>query len=172
MYVAVKGGAAAIEGSWRLLDQQRRGDTKLAALSVAQIRSQLSLAVGRVMTEGSLYDPELAALAIKQAVDTFAAPIKDAAAKLGAALKTWRAEKTAGAAAQAERAAVQRCRDPQHPDDDGVEGLLGERMLRGELDDAPERVGPVPADVDDLEPRVAHRAHHTSIAPADMRRGQ
>ena len=67
MYVAVKGGAAAIEGSWRLLDQQRRGDTRLAALSVAQIRSQLSLAVDRVMTEGSLYDPELAALAIKQA---------------------------------------------------------------------------------------------------------
>jgi len=67
MYVAVKGGAAAIEGSWRLLDQQRRGDTQLAALSVAQIRSQLSLAVDRVMTEGSLYDPELAALAIKQA---------------------------------------------------------------------------------------------------------
>jgi len=67
MYVAVKGGAAAIESSWRLLDQQRRGDTRLAALSVAQIRSQLSLAVDRVMTEGSLYDPELAALAIKQA---------------------------------------------------------------------------------------------------------
>jgi alpha-D-ribose 1-methylphosphonate 5-triphosphate synthase subunit PhnI len=67
MYVAVKGGAAAIEGSWRLLDQQRRGDTRLAVLSVAQIRSQLSLAVDRVMTEGSLYDPELAALAIKQA---------------------------------------------------------------------------------------------------------
>ena len=67
MYVAVKGGAAAIEGSWRLLDQQRRGDTRLATLSVAQIRSQLSLAVDRVMTEGSLYDPELAALAIKQA---------------------------------------------------------------------------------------------------------
>lgn len=67
MYVAVKGGAAAIEGSWRLLDQQRRGDTRLAALSVAQIRSQLCLAVDRVMTEGSLYDPELAALAIKQA---------------------------------------------------------------------------------------------------------
>ena len=67
MYVAVKGGAAAIESSWRLLEAQRRGDTTLAALSVAQIRSQLSLAVDRVMSEGSLYDPELAALAIKQA---------------------------------------------------------------------------------------------------------
>ena len=67
MYVAVKGGAAAIESSWRLLEAQRRGDTTLPALSVAQIREQLSLAVDRVMSEGSLFDPELAALAIKQA---------------------------------------------------------------------------------------------------------
>ena len=67
MYVAVKGGAAAIESSWRLLETQRRGDTAITELSVAQIRSQLSLAVDRVMSEGSLYDPELAALAIKQA---------------------------------------------------------------------------------------------------------
>lgn len=67
MYVAVKGGAAAIEASWRLLDAQRRGDTSLPPLSVAQIREQLPLAVDRVMSEGSLCDPELAALAIKQA---------------------------------------------------------------------------------------------------------
>jgi alpha-D-ribose 1-methylphosphonate 5-triphosphate synthase subunit PhnI len=67
MYVAVKGGTAAIENSWRLLAAQRRGDTSLPELSVAQIRAQLSLAVDRVMSEGSLYDPELAALAIKQA---------------------------------------------------------------------------------------------------------
>ncbi|WP_096696758.1 carbon-phosphorus lyase complex subunit PhnI [Polaromonas sp. AER18D-145] len=67
MYVAVKGGTAAIENSWHLLAAQRRGDTSLPELSVAQIRAQLSLAVDRVMSEGSLYDPELAALAIKQA---------------------------------------------------------------------------------------------------------
>ncbi|WP_341907866.1 carbon-phosphorus lyase complex subunit PhnI [Polaromonas sp. YR568] len=67
MYVAVKGGTTAIENSWRLLAAQRRGDAALPALSVAQIRSQMSLAVDRVMSEGSLYDPELAALAIKQA---------------------------------------------------------------------------------------------------------
>ncbi len=67
MYVAVKGGAAAIESSWQLLEAQRRGDTAVPELSVAQIRWQLSLAVDRVMSEGSLYDPELAALAIKQA---------------------------------------------------------------------------------------------------------
>ena len=67
MYVAVKGGAAAIENSWRLLEVQRRGDPSLPALGVDQIREQLPLAVDRVMTEGWLYDRELAALAIKQA---------------------------------------------------------------------------------------------------------
>jgi alpha-D-ribose 1-methylphosphonate 5-triphosphate synthase subunit PhnI len=66
MYVAVKGGGAAIESSWRLLAAQRRGDPTLPELSVAQIQAQLSLAVDRVMTEGSLFDRELAALAIKQ----------------------------------------------------------------------------------------------------------
>ena len=67
MYVAVKGGERAIEASWRLLDKSRRGDTRLAELSVGQIREQLRLSVARVMTEGSVYDEYLAALAIKQA---------------------------------------------------------------------------------------------------------
>jgi alpha-D-ribose 1-methylphosphonate 5-triphosphate synthase subunit PhnI len=67
MYVAVKGGAAAIENSWALVARQRRGDPALPEVSAAQVREQMSLAVHRVMTEGSLYDPDLAALAIKQA---------------------------------------------------------------------------------------------------------
>lgn len=67
MYVAVKGGEKAIDQAHSWLDETRRGDTTLAELSVAQIRQQMSLAVDRVMTEGSLYDPELAALALKQA---------------------------------------------------------------------------------------------------------
>lgn len=67
MYVAVKGGETAILNSYQLLAQQRRGDTAHAELSVAQIQHQLKLSVDRVMTEGSLYDPELASLAIKQA---------------------------------------------------------------------------------------------------------
>ncbi|SAL52676.1 phosphonate metabolism PhnI protein [Caballeronia sordidicola] len=67
MYVAVKGGERAIERSWDLLAEKRRGDETLAELSVGQIREQLRLAVARVMTEGSVYDEELAALAIKQA---------------------------------------------------------------------------------------------------------
>ena len=67
MYVAVKGGERAIDAAHAWLAAERRGDTGIAALSVAQIREQLALAVNRVMAEGSLYDPDLAALAIKQA---------------------------------------------------------------------------------------------------------
>ncbi|CAN1495242.1 PhnI Uncharacterized enzyme of phosphonate metabolism [Paracoccaceae bacterium] len=66
MYVAVKGGERAIDAAHAWLAEERRGDTGIAALSVAQIREQLALAVNRVMAEGSLYDPDLAALAIKQ----------------------------------------------------------------------------------------------------------
>lgn len=67
MYVAVKGGERAIDNAHGWLADARRGDLGVAELSVAQIRAQLTLAVNRVMTEGSLYDPDLAALAIKQA---------------------------------------------------------------------------------------------------------
>lgn len=67
MYVAVKGGERAIENAHAWLAEERRGDTSIAELSIAQIREQLKLAVFRVMAEGSLYDPDLAALAIKQA---------------------------------------------------------------------------------------------------------
>ncbi len=67
MYVAVKGGETAILNSYKLLAEQRRGDPQQPELSVDQIRRQMKLAVDRVMTEGSVYDPELAALAIKQA---------------------------------------------------------------------------------------------------------
>ena len=66
MYVAVKGGEAAIAAAHALVARDRRGDTSIAELSTDQIREQLMLAVDRVMCEGSLYDPDLAALAIKQ----------------------------------------------------------------------------------------------------------
>src|SRR5215469_1295994 len=67
MYVAVKGGEAAIDAAHSLLAERRRGDPAVPELSVPQIREQLALAVDRVMTEGALYDVDLAALAIKQA---------------------------------------------------------------------------------------------------------
>ncbi|GGA17230.1 carbon-phosphorus lyase complex subunit PhnI [Neptunicoccus cionae] len=66
MYVAVKGGEKAIDAAHDWLAEVRRGDPAVAELSLAQIREQMSLAVDRVMSEGSLHDPDLAALAIKQ----------------------------------------------------------------------------------------------------------
>jgi alpha-D-ribose 1-methylphosphonate 5-triphosphate synthase subunit PhnI len=67
MYIAVKGGERAIEASRQLLAAARRGDTDVPELDVAQIEQQLGLLVGRVMAEASLYDPSLAALALRQA---------------------------------------------------------------------------------------------------------
>ena len=67
MYVAVKGGEKAIVAAHALQEHKRRGDGRLAEISVEQITQQLNLAVDRVMTEGGIADRELAALALKQA---------------------------------------------------------------------------------------------------------
>jgi len=67
MYVAAKGGEKAIEAAHTWLAAARRGDPAVPGLTGAQIREQLALSVARVMAEGSLYDADLAALAIKQA---------------------------------------------------------------------------------------------------------
>jgi len=65
-YVAIKGGEAAIREAARLLDflRARAGG---APLAVGAIRDQLHFLTGRVISEGGLYDPDLAALALKQA---------------------------------------------------------------------------------------------------------
>lgn len=67
MYVAVKGGETAILNSHALLAAARRGRAGVPELTLDQIREQMRLAVARVMSEGSLYDEDLAALALKQA---------------------------------------------------------------------------------------------------------
>jgi alpha-D-ribose 1-methylphosphonate 5-triphosphate synthase subunit PhnI len=67
MYVAVKGGERAIANAHAWLAEARRGKVDLPELIPEQIREQLTLAVHRVMAEGSLHDADLAALAIKQA---------------------------------------------------------------------------------------------------------
>lgn len=65
-YVAVRGGGDAILNAEALLGAyRRRGESD--PIEVRQIVEQMRLAVDRVMAEGSLYDPTLAALAIKQA---------------------------------------------------------------------------------------------------------
>jgi alpha-D-ribose 1-methylphosphonate 5-triphosphate synthase subunit PhnI len=64
-YVAVKGGREAIENAFKYYRfLQVKGGS--APLEIEQIRDQLYLAVDRVMGEGSLYAPDLAALALKQ----------------------------------------------------------------------------------------------------------
>jgi alpha-D-ribose 1-methylphosphonate 5-triphosphate synthase subunit PhnI len=65
-YVAVQGGITAIENSQKLNRYLRlRGDS--SPLSVAQIMEQMGPLVDRVMSEGGLYSPFHAALALKQA---------------------------------------------------------------------------------------------------------
>jgi alpha-D-ribose 1-methylphosphonate 5-triphosphate synthase subunit PhnI len=66
-YVAVKGGERAIDAAHDWLARDRRGDREVAEIGTAQIAEQLGRAVDRVMAEGSCYDLDLAALAIKQA---------------------------------------------------------------------------------------------------------
>jgi alpha-D-ribose 1-methylphosphonate 5-triphosphate synthase subunit PhnI len=65
-YVAVKGGTQSILEAARLLRYFRlKGDAP--PLEVRQIQEQMRLAVDKVMSEGSLYAPFYAALALKQA---------------------------------------------------------------------------------------------------------
>ncbi len=66
-YVAVKGGERAIDNAHAWLAEARRGDPAVADIGTDQIAQQLGRAVDRAMAEGSLYDRDLAALAIKQA---------------------------------------------------------------------------------------------------------
>jgi alpha-D-ribose 1-methylphosphonate 5-triphosphate synthase subunit PhnI len=66
-YVAVKGGERAIDAAHDWLARDRRGDPTVSEIGTDQIAEQLGRAVDRVMAEGACYDPDLAALAVKQA---------------------------------------------------------------------------------------------------------
>ncbi|MFC4244241.1 carbon-phosphorus lyase complex subunit PhnI [Gryllotalpicola reticulitermitis] len=67
MYVAVKGGEKAIANAHALLAKEGRGEESVPQLTHEQVAGQLSVLVARVMNEGSMYDPALAARAIVQA---------------------------------------------------------------------------------------------------------
>ena len=64
-YTAVRGGLQAIESAATLVEEMPVNSEHPVALD--QIERHLQIAVGRVMAEGGVFDPELAALAIKQA---------------------------------------------------------------------------------------------------------
>ncbi|MCL2849167.1 MAG: carbon-phosphorus lyase complex subunit PhnI, partial [Micrococcales bacterium] len=66
MYVAVKGGEQAIANAHALLAKRGRGESTTPRLTPDQVREQLGVLVSRVMTEGSLYDEDLAARAVAQ----------------------------------------------------------------------------------------------------------
>ncbi|MET4103346.1 alpha-D-ribose 1-methylphosphonate 5-triphosphate synthase subunit PhnI [Roseovarius sp. MBR-78] len=66
-YVAIRGGADAIKGSSRLMDAMRAmGES--APLELDQIERQMPLLHSKVLSEGSLYHPRLASLALKQSL--------------------------------------------------------------------------------------------------------
>ena len=64
-YVAVKGGSAAIERACALFAYERDKGSS-APLAIAQMKEHLYLATDRIMSEGGVYAPQLAALAMKQ----------------------------------------------------------------------------------------------------------
>jgi alpha-D-ribose 1-methylphosphonate 5-triphosphate synthase subunit PhnI len=66
MYVAVKGGEKAIANAHALLAKEGRGSHDIPRITKDAVAGQLPVLVSRVMTEGSLYDPSLAARAIIQ----------------------------------------------------------------------------------------------------------
>lgn len=68
-YVAIKGGENAIEGAKNLMEYLRceEGD-KGQPLSTETIEHQLRFLQSRVISEGGLYHPKLASLAIKQSL--------------------------------------------------------------------------------------------------------
>lgn len=66
-YVAVKGGEKAIANAHALLAKGGRGEESIPRIGYDQVREQMTVAVSRVMAEGSVYDPDLAAKALLQA---------------------------------------------------------------------------------------------------------
>jgi len=64
-YVLVKGGGEAIKNAEALVGSMRSGGSD--AVTTAQVKGRMRLAVDQVMGEGGLYAPDIAALAIRQA---------------------------------------------------------------------------------------------------------
>ncbi len=64
-YVAVKGGTKAVLNAEQLVEYFRlKGES--TPITVRQVKDQMRLAVDRAMSEGAIYAPDLAALALKQ----------------------------------------------------------------------------------------------------------
>jgi len=70
MYVAVKGGSEQLKKRTSFSLASGGATIRSLRLHPPQIEEQLSLGVARVMAEGSLYDPGLAAIAINRRAAT------------------------------------------------------------------------------------------------------
>ena len=171
MYVAVKGGEAAIANAHRLLAEDRRGDPQVAELGVDQITSQLGRAVDRVMTEGSVYDPELAGLAIKQAQGDLVEAIF-----LLRAYRTTLPRFGATEPVDTARMAIRRRISATFKDLPGgqvlgstfdyTHRLLDFGLLDGET--APEPVLPLAEPLDDAMPRVTDLLNHEGLIEREL----
>ena len=67
-YIPIKGGSAAIREAARAMEFLRTRGAGEEPIEVGQIENQLHFLHGKVLSEGALYDPELASLAIKQSM--------------------------------------------------------------------------------------------------------
>lgn len=67
MYTTLKASREAIDNAHRWQAEARHGGAASPPVTPAQLSGQLHHATERVMAEGALYDPELAALALQQA---------------------------------------------------------------------------------------------------------
>lgn len=65
-YVAIKGGKAAIDGAAAATDYMRCMNAVDEPIKLSVIEDQLRLLTSRIVSEGGLYHPKLAALALKQ----------------------------------------------------------------------------------------------------------
>jgi alpha-D-ribose 1-methylphosphonate 5-triphosphate synthase subunit PhnI len=169
MYVAVKGGEQAIEAAHRWLAEERRGDPATPELGVAQIERQLKIACDRVMSEGSLYDRPLAALAIKQAQGDLIE-----AAFLLRAYRTTLPRFGYSEPLDTARMAIRRRISATYKDLPGgqvlgptfdyTHRLLDFRLAaEGEVEPAPQR----PASVDEAAPRVVDILNHEGLIQAE-----
>ncbi|GGB24684.1 hypothetical protein GCM10011505_02450 [Tistrella bauzanensis] len=171
MYVAVKGGEAAIANAHALLAEDRRGATDVAELGVDQVTGQLGRAVDRVMTEGSVYDPELAGLAIKQAQGDLVEAIF-----LLRAYRTTLPRFGATRPVDTARMAIRRRISATFKDLPGgqvlgstfdyTHRLLDFSLLAG--GGAPEPVVPAAAALDDAMPRVTEILNHEGLIEQDL----
>src|SRR5262245_25315166 len=65
-YTAMRGGLSAIVAAERLVQERAAGDDG-KGIETSRVQRSLSLGVDRVMSEGGLYHPEAAAVALAQA---------------------------------------------------------------------------------------------------------